>query len=313
MELQRFVLEMLPQLLECGNAAAIAVWAREHLQQLPASRDELTVLDLSMIETSLAHSGVPIPASLTSLLMNLTNGGPFLTYHQLVMVNPAQATRCFTRGPSGEAERAFYLAHKEIEHGLAMACAKIMKALGHTDPQQACNALHGIEHDTSVLIENTRHLAGMNPEHFAAFRGYLASHPVHGFPGPSGLFSPGVYLLELLLRGPQSTWPQFFANRGTCFDNESLRSITGAMEDGHTLTAHMISLDWPPRMHEVVRFLETLLDSFRGHHYKAVRKQIPQALTPGGTGTAGESAGQFLRDRMRESKASHRNQPTKRE
>jgi len=152
-------------------------------------------------------------------------------------------------------------------------------------------------------------------EHFAVIRQYFAAHPIRGFKGPSGVFSVGIFLLELLLNGRRlgenhPDYLRYYLEENTQYlPQEGVQEIHDAYQqalDGKTVFA---LLDRPSSngvdSHAVAKCKSAAIDIglairlFRGNHYKAVKHQIPDVLEGYAAGTGEADAGDLLTERMK--------------
>lgn len=278
---------------------------------------DLALLDLKMVEAGIVHSGLTAPTQLVSLIDNSVGGGlAGLTYEDLVLVNPTDDMRTFTRGEVGDTERRFYRMHREIEGHLECAIKKIRRAMSclptvapgsgadYWYVESAIRALRGIEDDLAPVITATAGLKQMLPEHFTAFRKYLNSHPVRGLKGPSGAFTAAVPTLELLLRGDELPAEYFKYLEGSMryFSREGRKAISEAL---HLLPHNTLVSLWHkegenPILRSRIDVVGTFLNDFRASHYRTVAHQIPEAIRGEISGTGGEAnPGVFLRERIK--------------
>jgi hypothetical protein len=151
----------------------------------------LARLDCKMLEMALVQSSLTVPDWLVQLTNELSGHRPRgILYEEIVLANPEEDRRTFTTGEIGITEHVFYYAHVLIEDALDSVLEKLRDGAETLDPEQIEGALN-------ATITLTGELARMTNGHFKSFRPYLASNPVRGTKGPSGLFSPGMAELQL--------------------------------------------------------------------------------------------------------------------
>lgn len=176
------------------------------------NRSRVAALDLAILTTGLEKHKVPIPTHIQSgqnRVCSLLGIPTCLTYELIVLANPLEDLRTFTRSEIGKAEQLFYADHSAVERSLLPAVESIGSAVGllSLDAQERfasrcvsliCNAQrHYIR-----SREQMKHFYGgdeISVEAFSVFRQYLNGNQEH--PGPSGLFSPGEHSLRLLTFG----------------------------------------------------------------------------------------------------------------
>lgn len=328
-DVSNFVVQELPLKLEGINSGEItAKNLSQHIADLiaglsdplicktlaePSPRD-LAGLDLKMLETAIVHSGGKPPQELTVLVdifagKSSQPGG--ITYEEIILVNPPQDRRRFTRGEVGETERAFYEGHRLIEGHLDRAVIVLKNSIfalianGKDAIAKVSEALNRIREDLIVVIDKTHTIGTQNPEHFGYFRKYLGGNPIRGTKGPSGAFTAGIPTIELFFAGeklPQD-YIDYLNNNMMYFPRKGRMDLKIAMsftEEGLTITALSDKLGNPEPLKQAIEELSHLIRAFRGVHYKTVKAQIPQAISGQIVGTGGEkNPGTFLRERMK--------------
>lgn len=243
------------------------------------------------------------------------NRPPVLTYDDVVVSNPVKSPRTFTAGAVGASEAGFYEKHLEIEAALAPAVNSledVRRALSIGD--LTCRGVDleaaqtAVKSGMGTLVDNMRALLpsspdrpddpGLNKDHFDIFRRYFMTHPETGLPGPSGLFSPGIALLDLTvgktnlakgayldqLRGYLNLYPiTERAGIAQILKSDRYRCLGSlARSANHTEAQGLVST--------AVEGLEV----FRRLHMKAATQHIPTD-----TGSAGTDFRHFLIERQR--------------
>lgn len=279
----------------------------------PSARD-LAGLDLKMLETAIVHSGGQPPKELTVLVdifAEKSEQPKGITYEEIVLVNPKQERRLFTRGEVRQTENAFYEGHRIIEGHLDRAVVVLKNSVfalianGKDGIVKVSKDLNRIREDLVVVIDKTHTIGTQNPEHFGYFRKYLGGNPIRGTKGPSGAFTAGIPTIELFFAGeklPQD-YIDYLNNNMMYFPRQGRMDLKIAMsftEKGLTITALADKLGNPEPLKQAIEELSHLIRAFRGVHYKTVKAQIPQAISGQIVGTGGEeNPGTFLRGRMK--------------
>ena len=273
----------------------------------------LALLDLLFLESGLVHSGGIPGEQLTSLvdwLSQKTGRIPALTYEDLVYehTNPLlDDPRVFTDGATGLSERDFYVGQCRVESELNSCVARCMEVVKNQIPySQVEAALREVSQRMEEVREYTR-MSGMEmpPEHFQTFRQYLATHPLRGFSGPSGTFSVTFPTLEILVAGdklPQEYYEYYEENLQYLprYELPTFEEARKLASEGNTLGRLVENKSLGVGVHDAARSIGTSIQKFRGTHYQAVRKQIPEVLEGKSAGTGGEEdIDGFLRTRMR--------------
>lgn len=327
-EVSNFVVEKLPIGLEAMRGGRISVDALVNysdmlLADLPMSviqkalidqrSRDLAGLDLKILDTSIAHSGGNSPERLASLVDKFSKAADQptgITYEEIILVNPVADRRKFTRGEVGATEEGFYEGHRIIEEHFDRAIY-VMKGgiqkliVGDGGIDEVAGDIRQTQGDLEAVISKTHGLGRQNPEHFSEFRKYLSTHPLRGTKGPSGAFTAGIPTLELLLAGEKlpEEYMQYLEENNIYFPRQGRENIQDARESvskGLTLTSLAERLGDPQALDQSINEFSQLVRRFRAEHYKAVRNQIPEAISGKMAGTAGEQdPGTFLRERMR--------------
>lgn len=325
-EISDFVVEKLPEMLEKPSEVLVtraAFLLQEFWHGLTLAdcingveEKDLALLDLKMLESGIVHSGLTPPQQLSELIDGLSGSRlPSLSYEDLIFINPLHDLRLFTCGIIGETEKFFYHSHRLIEDSLWWVIRIVKKWIGlkiasEDNPIWCQVSANDIKAELSEVIKKMAALAQMPPEHFAAFRRYLTSHPVRKLKGPSGAFTARIPTLELLFRGNELplSYTDYLTQNDKYFPRGGRRELRQAMRvvRGHRTLIETSRWDGVHDWQELKATIETLgtfFDQFRSVHLSAVAKQIPEALKGNLAGTGGESnPGEFLKKRMEETK-----------
>lgn len=328
-ELSYYVMETLPERLEAPSYELV-----RDCERLLSSLDprvilatatagvktqSLASLDAKMLEIGIIQSGFAPPKELTELVDQLSGEAPpVITYDELLLLNPVDDFRTFTRGEIRETETVFYLEQRFIEECLEYTIQKMRVAIEFLKPdatlnydtsiQRALRALSGIESDLEPAIATMRGLGYLMEGHFDAFRKYVSVHPVRNLKGPSGAFTARIPIMELLLHGEElrPNYMHYFEENRKYFPREGQAEILDAFkqaQNGNTLTALCYKNERAQCIMERINVIGEFLNVFRKSHIKSVAQQIPDILRGDAPGTGGEiNSGKFLRDRMKDTK-----------
>ncbi|HYD93543.1 MAG TPA: hypothetical protein VEB18_03795 [Candidatus Paceibacterota bacterium] len=320
-----FVVDQMPGLLEdedpqwfrrrVTHVAEEADWYLSHAAFDGQDRRVL-LLDLLMIQAAMHTKKQTCPRELSSAIARLLgrNEAPIITYELLVLDNPETDMRAFTRGPVGETEKAFYNAHRTIEHALTPVIASVDTLLSWLEGSAdgavlSPDVLIGILKPICGSFESPalRLMPGGNTDtgHFAQFRPYFMSMEVGGkkIRGPSGAFSGQMPLLEILFRGDSPSknsqvyvdlCSEYFPVR----HRERLHEAIMRAKDGRILT-NFAARD--KLAAQYVNILDRFFYDFRLNHLRAVYSQIRNQVRDKEEGTGGfEDIRTFLKDRLGE-------------
>lgn len=220
---------------------SLSVQAQEPLHELK-SKEELAVahLDIMMMPQALQALGREIPMEVYALrdelLAKEPNAVPMLTYEDIVLQNPQDDPRVFSRGDIGSSELFFYDIHREIEKEMT----HIRNVLFSTLIEQTMTSLkvsaftkdfsrkefflHEVDECCTDIAPHLSHVKGgmqqlfdaLDPAHFTAFRPYFNPRldAQHGrMPGPSGNYSGGMYCFDGLCIGRQPLMQKLNASK----------------------------------------------------------------------------------------------------
>jgi len=328
-ELSNFVVDRMPHVLADIHSGRTHVdnlsYAAGNLVQNLTSRtlDEVLAnseladvagLDLKMLELGIVHSGGRAPAELMSLVDEFaahTDQPGGLTYEEIVIINPSSDMRLFSHGDAGNTEAHFYSVHRVIEGHLDNTIAVVREGIddlvyhGNERVEEVASSLAASVEPLVELGRGTHSLGEQSAEHFKVFRPYLSTHPLRGSKGPSGAFTAGIPALETYLSGSNlpSEYFGYLRENAEYFPRAGRLKIDQAVEAARqkrSLTDINNGLGNPEAITGILVTMSELLRRFRGEHYRAVRRQIPEALDGQAAGTGGEAdPGEFLRSRMK--------------
>ncbi len=212
-----------------------------------------------------------------------------MTYEDLIFINPVEtAPYAISPDPGvAEQEALFYVSHKAIEDTLAEAIGALQ--LGESDLV------------TETLQDAIKSFGGLyrklDPAAFEAFRPYFVG--INGHPGPSGLFTAAIPIIDLLGHGGSNITYEERARL--------LRDIeTGLYPSHQSGTLKDLLLTDNPQVDlstEAQEVISTMLNRFRNIHTKSVRKFVPQALNAGAEGSGGvKNVAEYLESKVIEGK-----------
>ncbi len=323
-KLSDFVVEEMPVVL--AQSPAQLPEASKHLAALVPEtvvteamheRRGLALLDVTMLEAGIVHSGHTAPRELTALVERIAGDEyPVLTYENIVLINPGEDLRTFTAGEVGAVEKSFYRQHWFVEDRLLAATRAVISTLDKLDEGDCAGAAIELRAVPPCLIavrNATDMLRGMPKEHFQAFRKYLGVHPVRDLKGPSGAFTARIPALEFALRGDElpSSYRQYIEDNWLYLprrDRAILRRILNESTQGRTLEKAYRKNGSPKELTSPLNALSDFFLEFRKVHLRAVGKHIPEALNDATLGTAGEKPGTFLRERLAHSRRADKQQ-----
>lgn len=276
------------------------------------SNYQVAALDLKMIELGMVHSGIPVPRQLAALVEMFSIDMPMLTYEEIVIMNPASDLRTFTRDEFGATEAIFYSTHRTIEDKLAVLCADLRAGINSlnngTDPDDVALMIGEHVGFLSEILASMKMLGEMQKGHFGQFRKYLGTHPTRNLKGPSGAFSAGFPTLEILLRGEEmpEEYMKYLDTNGLYLPRVGRAQLYASLKlakSGQSLAALSRSVGRPSALEEQIQTIGTFFNNFRKSHYRAVGRQLPDAVNDRIAGTAGEEKpGEFLRKRIETTK-----------
>jgi hypothetical protein len=196
-----------------------------------------------------------------------------MTYEDLIFANPLETgAYVLSEDPATAAQEAlFYNSHRSIENTLG----ETIEAIQVNEFSVATASLQNASKKFGGLYRQ------LDPAAFAAFRPYFRG--INSFPGPSGLFTAAIPIIDLLSHGGANI-----------ADEERMRLLEDA--DRGLYPRHQSSLlkqllierspqvDMPD---EVRASIEGLLNKFRKVHTGSVRRFVPEALNAGAEGSGG--------------------------
>jgi len=196
-----------------------------------------------------------------------------MTYEDLIFVNPLEAgAYVLSEDPSVATQEAlFYALHRSIED-----------TLGETIQAIQCSEFDIV---TASLQSAGKKFGGLHrqldPAAFANFRPYFRG--INGYPGPSGLFTAAIPIIDLLSHGGSNI---------TAHERTRLRAdIDKGLYPSHQSDLLMsLLVDESPQVDmpdEVRASVKSLLNRFRKVHTGSVRRFVPEALDARDEGSGG--------------------------
>lgn len=290
-----FVVEEMPLLLVSEPAhigsrfEALLACSNTQIESCRTTSNAIALFDLKMIETTIVMSGEKTPDSLRALVNELAaDCVPSITYEDIVLINPVRDMRTFTQGKT---EKLFYSTHRKIEGLLGTAINIIDRTcisgtVGILDIVRLRRLL-------STVLALVSGLQQMPEGHFLSFRSYLSSREDRGTKGPSGAFTARIPALELMYLGSefpeaeiaylQDNWKYYPKRDAELLARSIARAREGTgLEDRYASESSVFLL-------EIMVCLSEFFSQFGSTHYGAVRAQVPEALSKGTLGTAGET------------------------
>jgi hypothetical protein len=196
-----------------------------------------------------------------------------MTYEDLIFVNPLDVgAYVISQDPAIAAQEAlFYESHRSIEDTLG----ETIEAIQFSEFDVVTVSLQAAGKKFGSLYRK------LDPAAFAAFRPYFRG--INGFPGPSGLFTAAIPIIDLLSHGGSNI-----------SEDERLRLITDierglypshqASQLKDLLEDNEPQVDMPDDVRSSVK---ALLNRFRKVHTGSVRRFVPEALDAGAEGSGG--------------------------
>lgn len=198
---------------------------------------------------------------------------PTMTYEDLIFVNPLEAgTYVLSENPEvAEQEALFYKSHRSIEDTLG----ETIQAIQFNEFDIATASLQNASKKFGGLYKQ------LDPAAFAAFRPYFRG--INGYPGPSGLFTAAIPIIDLLAHGGSNISDEEHAR----LLEDTDRGLYPSHQSG--LLKNLLEHEDPQvAMPDEVRIaINSLLNRFRKVHTGSVRKFVPEALTVGAEGSGG--------------------------
>lgn len=195
-----------------------------------------------------------------------------MTYEDLIFINPTERPYVLSDDPTvATQEVLFYTSHTSIEDTLAETITAIQ-----------CSEFDVV---AASLRDAGKKFAGLyrrlDPVAFATFRPYFRG--LNGFPGPSGLFTAAVPIIDLLTHGGSNITEKERAR----FINDTDRGLYPSHQSD-LLKGLLVDEDPMVEMPDEVRIsTNSLLNRFRRIHISSVRRFVPQALSAGAEGSGG--------------------------
>src|SRR5690606_9368885 len=196
-----------------------------------------------------------------------------MTYEDLIFVNPLDAgAYVISQDPAIAAQEAlFYRSHRSIEDTLG----ETIEAIQLSEFDVVMESLQTAGKKFGNLYRQ------LDPTAFAAFRPYFRG--INGFPGPSGLFTAAIPIIDLLSHGGSNI-----------SEDERMRLIADTerglypSHQAGLLSGLLSDRDPQVDMPDLVRTsVKTLLNRLRKVHTGSVRRFVPEALAAGAEGSGG--------------------------
>lgn len=201
---------------------------------------------------------------------------PTMTYEDLVFANPLERGGYVLSEDAAVAEQEilFYVAHRKIESDLAI----VIDGLRSGNYYVATALMNAAGEKMGDLYRQ------LSPEAFAAFRPYFVG--INGYPGPSGLFTAAVPIIDLMTHGGED-------NISASERVRLIQDVQRGLYPSHqTELLQQLLLSANPRLGlppNILKDLRSLLNTFRGRHKKNVHRFAKEALEEGAEGSGGVS------------------------
>ncbi|MCX6729761.1 MAG: hypothetical protein NTV95_03960 [Candidatus Saccharibacteria bacterium] len=196
-----------------------------------------------------------------------------MTYEDLIFINPLEAgAYVLSEDPSVATQEAlFYTSHRSIEDTLAVS----IEAIRFSEFDIVTASLQSAGKKFGGLYRQ------LDPAAFAEFRPYFRG--INGYPGPSGLFTAAIPIIDLLSHG------------GSNITEDERTRLIGDTDKGlypshqsdllrSLLVDERPQIDMPDEVRDSIK---SLLNRFRKVHTGSVRRFVPEALDAGAEGSGG--------------------------
>jgi len=223
-----------------------------------------------------------------------------ITYEDVIFTNPVFGdVRVLSLDPTiATAEGRFYRSHRIIETSLELAIRKIMglgnnalrfaQAETYTPPPIAESpyTVSPVQDLKNAKAEFLHLRTGLSREEFMAFRVYFKDG-FNGYPGPSGLYSANIPILDLIANGGvniQDGVREFI-------EEKVVMGMYPNRKGERDLMAFLLQeSDSTMEMNDEIRtgIIDTL-NRIRMHHDKAVQKHLPEVASGEAPGSGGIS------------------------
>ena len=208
-----------------------------------------------------------------------------MTYEDLIFVNPLDVgAYVLSEDPKiAKQEALFYTSHKAIEDILA----ETIDAITAKDFDLVTESLDRVCTEFGGLFKR------LDPEAFKAFRPYFIG--INDFPGPSGLYTAAIPIIDLLTHG------------GSNISDDERAKLLEGIDEGlypshQSELLKSLLLEDNPQVYmpdDVRDSVKSLLDKFRKVHTNSVRKFVPEALYVGEAGSGGVTdVAEYLASKM---------------
>lgn len=196
-----------------------------------------------------------------------------MTYEDLIFVNTLETgAYVLSEDPTVAIQEAlFYASHKSIEDTLG----ETIEAIRCSEFEIAAASLQNAGKKFGGLYRQ------LDPVAFAEFRPYFRG--INGYPGPSGLFTAAIPIIDLLSHGGSN----IAEDERTRLIKDTDRGLYPSHQSGllrNLLVDECPQVAMPDEVRTVVK---SLLNRFRNVHTGSVRRFVPEALDAGAEGSGG--------------------------
>lgn len=261
-------------------------------------RIDLALLDMKYLDAAHFHLFGSRMDVIKDLIDDtaLTLGRPsILTYEELVMINPLDDLRLFSKGVRAKAERTFYTIHYDIEDILRAVITDLVMirdnlvATGKMGAEDPALVKYNIEHFNHVFQNIGMMMRDLSRDEFLKFRTYISAYGKMGepdyLPGPSGAFTASIPIVEFLLAGDQSEKDYLiFVSKNFLHYPVVQRNLMKQLAEGY-LAGEAKSLltladeqDDEQELRSALRGLADKLKTFRQKHMGMVRSKLPESF-----------------------------------
>lgn len=262
-------------------------------QQLRSLREKLMTEQIDYVENGkvdqLRHAEITERA-------RILNTPPVMTYDLLVLATP-ETPSTYTSGAVGDAEKEFYIAHRDIEAHFRQSIDRVFAIAEATDRESnPVYAEEALEHFT----KGVERLASLRSQsHFDEFRPYFVASPYHQYPGPSGAQSAAISTFDNLfletvpdLAASKEMYPNIDPFRYATW-NDIMYASNIRMRKGI-----ITEFDRPSDTILALNQIRDKLVNFRGAHMGLARKFVGNQPGTGGS----DDAMIYLKNRYDQSK-----------
>lgn len=204
---------------------------------------------------------------------SMIDAAPTMTYEDLIFVNPLEEkVYVLSEEPAvAEQEALFYTAHKSIEDTLE----ETIGALQISEFEIASASLQAASKKFGTFHKQ------LDTAAFDSFRPCFKG--INGFPGPSGLFTAAIPIIDLLSHGGSNISDEEHARLVQDIDRKLYpRHQSKLLKELLMSEGPKVDMPLKPR-----RSIESLLNGFRKVHTASVRRFVPAALAGEAEGSGG--------------------------